>query len=150
MANWWMKLIVNFDFRLTYRPGRELLHANALSRIYVQEIQSDGSIDPDWPMYYALLKNNIYPTDVSNKTLEKLVNNKSKFKVDLGTVCFKTEDGLLAAFIPVSQQVETVLRYHRNLGHTRSRNLYLFMQDKAWWPGMLKDIHYTLKHCETC
>ena len=75
-----------------------------------------------------------------NKTLEKLVKNKSKFKVDQGTVCFKMEDGLLAAFIPASQQVETILRYHRNLGHTHSRNLYLFMQDKAWWPAMLKDI----------
>ena len=51
---------------------------------------------------------------------------------------------------PVSQQVETVLRYHRNLGHTHSRHLCLFMQDKAWWPGMLKDIQDILKHCETC
>ena len=58
-------------------------------------------------MYYALMKNNIYPTDVSKKTLEKLVKNKSKFKVGQGTVSFKTEDGLLAAFIPVLQQVKT-------------------------------------------
>ena len=86
-----MELIGNFDFKLTYRPGRELLQADALSRIYVQELQSNGSLDPDWPMYYALMKNDIYPTDVSNKTLEKLVKNKSKFKVDQGTVCFKTE-----------------------------------------------------------
>ena len=101
-------------------------------------------------MYYTLIKNDIYPTDVSNKTLEKLVKNKSKFKVDQGTVCFKTEDGLLAAFIPVSHWVETVLRYHRNFGHTDSRNLYFFMQDKAWRPGMIKDIQDILKHCETC
>ena len=49
----WMELIGNFGFKLTYRPGRELLQADALSRIYVQELQSDGSLDPDWPMYYA-------------------------------------------------------------------------------------------------
>ena len=146
----WMELIGNFDFKLTYRPGRELLQADALSRIYVQELQSDGSLDPDWPMYYALMKNDIYPTDVSNKTLEKLVKNKSKFKVNQKTVCFKTEYGLLAAFIPVSQWVRTVLRYQRNLGHTRSRNLCLFMQDKAWCPGMIKDIQDILKHCKTC
>ena len=116
----WMELIGNFDFKLTYHPGCELLQANALSCIYVQELQSDGSLNPDWPMYYALMKNNIYPTDVLNKTLEKLVKNKSKFRVNQGTVRFKTENGLLAAFIPVSQRVETVLRYHRNLGHTCS------------------------------
>ena len=83
-------------------------------------------------MCYALMKNNIYPTNVLNKTLKKLVKNKSKFRVNQGTVCFKTENGLLAAFILVSQRVETVLRYYRDLGQTRSRNLYLFMQDKAW------------------
>ena len=77
-----MEFIGNFDFKLTYRPGRELLQANALSHIYVQELQSDGSLNPDWPMYYALMKNNIYPTNVLNKTLEKLVKNKKKFKVD--------------------------------------------------------------------
>ena len=101
-----MELIGDFDFRLTYCPGCELLQADALSCIYVQELQSDGSLDPDWPMYYALMKNDIYPTDVLNKTLEKLVKNKSKDKVDQGTVCFKTEDRLLAAFIPVSQRVK--------------------------------------------
>ena len=72
-----IELIGNFDFRLTYRPGRELLQADALSCIYVQELQSDESLDPDWPMYYALMKNDIYPTDVSNKTLVKLVKNKN-------------------------------------------------------------------------
>ena len=72
----WIELIVNFDFKLTYCPGCELLQAEALSCIYVQKLQSDGSLDPDWPMYYALMKNNIYPTDVSNKTLKKLVKIK--------------------------------------------------------------------------
>ena len=90
-------MIGNFDFKLTYHPGSELLQAEALNCIYVQELQSDGSLDPDWPMYYALIEYDIYPTDVLNKTLEKLVKNRSKFKVDQGTVCFKTKDGLLAA-----------------------------------------------------
>ena len=91
----------------------------------------------------CLIEKRHYPTDDSNKTAEKLVKNKSKFKVDQGTVCFNKENKLLAAFIPVSQRVETVLRYQQNLGQTHSRNLYLFLQNKAWWPGMLKDIQDT-------
>ena len=62
----------------------------------------------------------------------------------------QTENGLLSAFILMSQRVETALRCHCNLGHTLSQNLYLFMQDKAWWPGMPKDIQDILKHCEAC
>lgn len=52
----WIELIGNFDFKLKCRLGRELLQADDLSCIYVQELQSDGSLDPDWPMYYALMK----------------------------------------------------------------------------------------------
>ena len=77
-------MIGNIDFELTYRLESELLQADNLSCIYVQELQSDGSLDPDWPMYYDLMRNDIYPTDVKNKTLEKLVKNKNKFKVDQG------------------------------------------------------------------
>ena len=94
----WMKLTGNFDFKLTYRSGRELLQAKALSCIYVQELQSYGSLNPDWPMYYTLMKNDIYSTNVLNKTLEKLVKNKSKFKVNQGTVCFKTEKWTFGSF----------------------------------------------------
>ena len=77
----WMKLIVNFDFRLTYHPGCELLQADALSCICVQELQSDGSLDPDWPMYYALMKNNIIIQHFKQNA-QKLVKNKSKFLAD--------------------------------------------------------------------
>ena len=101
-------------------------------------------------MWYPLIRNNDYPAEISSKTLEKLVKNKDKFKVDQGTVFRRMENGLLTAFIPVSQRVETVLRYHRDLGHTRSHNLHLFLCNKVWWPNMLSDIADILKHCETC
>ena len=81
-----METLGNFHFNLTYRPGHELLQADALSRIYVQQSKSDSALDPDWPMWYPLVKNNSYPLEVSSKTLEKLVKNKEKFKVDQGTV----------------------------------------------------------------
>ena len=113
-----MKTLDNFHFNLTYRPGCELLQADALSRIYVQQSKSDGALKPNWPMWYPLIKNNSYPLEVSGKTLEKLVKNKEKFKLKKGTVFRRTENGLFSAFVPVSQWVKTVLRYHHNLGHT--------------------------------
>ena len=97
----WMETLGNFNFNLTYCPGWELLQANALSRIYVQQSKSDGALDPNWPMWYPLIKNNSYLLEVSGKTLEKLVKNKDKFKVEQGTVFSRTENGLLSAFVPV-------------------------------------------------
>ena len=72
-----MELIGNFDFKLTYHPGRELFQADDLSCIYFQELQYDGSLEPDRPMIYALMKNNIYPTDVSKRQSK----NWSRIKV---------------------------------------------------------------------
>ena len=145
-----METLGNFHFNLTYRPGCELLQNDALSCIHVQQSKSDGALDPHWPMWYPLIKNNSYPLEVSSKTLEKLVKNKDKFKVEQGTVFRRTENGLLSAFVPVSQRVKTVLRYHCNLGHTCTHNLHLFLCSKVWWPNMLSDITDILKHCEMC
>ena len=77
-----MKALGNFDFNLNYCPGCELLQANSLSRIYVQQRKSDSALDPEWPMWYTLDKNNKYPSELSGKMPEKLVKNKDKFKVD--------------------------------------------------------------------
>ena len=127
----WMETLGNFNFNLTYCPGCELLQANALSCIYVQQSKYDGALDPDCPMWYPLIRNNDYPAEISSKTLEKLFKNKDKFKVDQGTVFRRMENGLSTAFIPVSQWVKTVLRCHCNLGHTCSHNLCLFFATKS-------------------
>ena len=97
-----MESLGDFHFNLKYCPGCELLQADALSRIYVQQSKSDGALNPNWPMWYLLIKNNSYLLEVSSKTLEKLVKNKDKFKVEQGTVFKRTENGLLSAFVPVS------------------------------------------------
>ena len=99
-----METLGNINFNLTYCSGCKLLQANALSRIYVQQSKSDSVLDPDWPMWYPLIRKIDYPAEISSKTLEKLVKNKDKLKVDQGTVFRRMENGLLATFIPVSQR----------------------------------------------
>ena len=47
-----------FNFNLIHHPGFELLQADALLQIYVQQSMSDSKLDPDWPMWYTLVKNN--------------------------------------------------------------------------------------------
>ena len=85
-----METLGNFHFYSTYHPGCELLQAFALSHIQVQQSKSDGALDPNWPMWYLLIKNNSYLLEVSGKNMEKLVKNKEKFKVEQGTVFRRT------------------------------------------------------------
>ena len=55
----------------------------------------------------------------------------------------------LTAFIPVSQRIRTVLRYHCNFGQTCAKTFTCFFY-KVWLPNILSDIMYILKHCKTC
>ena len=57
--------------------------------------------------------------------------------------------GLLTAFIPISQQVEIVIKYHRYLGHTFSHNLHLFFHKQSLVKELC-DINDILQHHEMC
>ena len=121
-----MELLGNLNFTITYHPGYKLLQANALYRIYVQQVQFKGKIDLDWPMQYPHIKNNYYTPKSSIKTLKKLIKNKIKLTVNQETVFNKIENELQAVFIPIIQYVETVLKYYCNLDHTCSQKLNVF------------------------
>ena len=54
----WMEILGNFNFNIIYQPGLKLLQTNALLQIYIQQSTSDSDLDPDWPMWYPLVKNN--------------------------------------------------------------------------------------------
>ena len=101
-------------------------------------------------MAYAHSEKGVYPSVLNPKTLKTVVANKSLFRVDNNSVVRKVEDNLWVLYIPVTQRIETILRYHHNMGHTRSRNLLLFLRSKMWWPHMSKDILETLDQCEVC
>ena len=59
-----MEILGKFNFNLIYQPGRELLQANALLQVYVQQSTSDGDLDPDWPMWYPLVKTTAIPQNI--------------------------------------------------------------------------------------
>ena len=77
-------------------------------------------------MWYLLIRNNYYPKEISRNTLEKLIKNKEKIKLDQRTVFKRMKNGILMVFIPILQWGKTVLKYNCNLGHTCSDNLHFF------------------------
>ena len=76
-----MEFLGNFNYTLTYCLGCELVQADTLSCLYTIHILSVTNIDSDWTIWYTHVKNNNYPSNIHGLTLEKLVNNKDKFKV---------------------------------------------------------------------
>ena len=54
------------------------------------------------------------------------------------------------SYVCMSQQVDTTLWWHHNLGHTQSQNLLEILWSKCWWPHMTKDVQEILQQCKVC
>ena len=85
-------------------------------------------------MWYVHSDKGTYTSNVSTKTLKKLVKNCYKFKINNGNVVYSLDEKTWVPYIPVSQQAKTILCYHCDLGHTRTRNLVTFLQNRILWP----------------
>lgn len=75
---------------------------------------------------------------------------KHLFEVQEGTVFRKRHIGNRVPYVPFLHRLETTLRWHRDMGHTHSKNLARIMESVCYWPNMAKDIEEYLKSCEVC
>lgn len=46
----WMELLGNYNLIIYYRPSKDMLTANALSRLFILSSTSNNGLDPDHPM----------------------------------------------------------------------------------------------------
>ena len=76
-----MKFIGDFNYTLTYCLGCKLVQVDALLHLYTTHLLSVTNIDSYQPMWYAYIKNDNYLNNIPETTLEKLIDNKDKFKV---------------------------------------------------------------------
>ena len=146
----WMSLLEQLNLDIQYKRGAELVTADALSRLCQPREDHPDHLDPDWP--------NLYNTEYKTKgkdpathqlTHDTLIRNEKYFHVSNGTVYHIIKDKHIP-YIPLSQRVDTILRHHRLLGHTKANNLYLTLKEIVWWPNLKEDIIDVLKKCTVC
>ena len=146
----WMEFLGNYNLIIQYRPGKDMLTADALSRLFVRSSTGDDGLDPDWPMIYNHNLDQELPANTSPKTRDMVIQNRHLFVNKNGVILRRLDDGNLAPYVPVSQRFDTIRRYHRELGHTKARNLTEFLRLKVWWPSLAHDVQEVLKQCATC
>ncbi|KAJ9052387.1 hypothetical protein DSO57_1034638 [Entomophthora muscae] len=135
---------------IQYKPGAKLVMEDTLSRLYVCAIRGENGLDPDWPLLVLKTKDEGFPPGTTNMTKETVIKNKNLFAEVYGNLHKKNSDRTTIPYIPTHQQVDTILQYHRDLGHTKSHNLYKFLKHKAWWPTLYCDLQEVLNQCEVC
>lgn len=91
-----------------------------------------------------------FSSGTTDITKEIVIKNKHLFADMYGTLHQKMSDRTTIPYIPTHQRVDIILRYHRDLGYTKSRNLNKFLKHKAWWPVLYQDVQEVLDHCKVC
>ena len=162
-----------YDFNLIYKPGKELLLADALSRSFIEDPKDffDGDIElyvgmilESIPMSSSKLK--IFQIesneDEEMQTLIKLImtgwpNDKKlvpdvakpyyHFKEELSTVnglVFKNS----RVVVPKKLRTDMLYRIHySHLGMEKCKNR---ARELLYWPGMSKEVEDMILNCSTC
>lgn len=126
-----------------------MITADALSRLYSKHVLcADGN--PNWPMLIMGNLQKVFPPGTSMYIQERVLKNKHMFKNVYGTLHQILSNGDTIPYVLSTQKIDKILQYHRDLGHTCSRNLHEYLKTRYWWPNMIDDIREVLEQCKVC
>lgn len=143
----WETKLFGYDFEILYKPERENIVANALSRINQPQLLTLSTTDPSW----LIELRTFYTTNQGKSLVQKLLH-----KAD-GPTSFQVHDGLLyyhhCLYIPegttIRQQLLheypcTPLRGHSSILPTIKRISSTFV-----WPKLKPNVTLFIRNCTT-
>ncbi|CAF5037515.1 unnamed protein product, partial [Rotaria sp. Silwood1] len=150
----WIEYLQQFNFKIEYRPGKENVDSDALSRLYILQldfIQKDQYLD--WSLLIPhYLKHGDFSDDVPNEIKELVKKELHLFTYDESHELLhrKLNDEQTAPYIPFISRLDLVLKMHNADGHIGADGIQELLQTRAWWPGMKTDVQQWIKTCVNC
>lgn len=138
----WMEYLQQFDLEIQYKPGRENVAADALSRLCV--------IDSEWPDYlFEFLSDGTIPENLDDEIKSKIRSESQNFTME-NDVLYFTKDNCKIPYVPFIYRADLISKYHKSLGHMSPRDLYQVLKRKIYWPNFKKDLFTWLRLCPNC
>jgi hypothetical protein len=168
----WALMLMNFDYQIQFVNGRNIAHADALSRLQF----SQNELDPEEiRTATSLAINNVHfmapllsASLVRNELLRDNMLQRILWRVTSGdwTACTQAEapfravsdkltieNGMLyygtCVFIPQRLRMKAFEICHSD-AHSGIHSSYQIMRSSSWWPGMFKDIERYVSTCSIC
>lgn len=161
-----------YDFELKFKPGKELIIADTLSRAYIKEF--DKSFEMDLKAQVCLVSSNLNITKEKLKLLQKYTSEDEELS-QLKTLCtnwpsnikliplnlrkyYKFKNELVVqndlvyknqkVIIPKKMQKEILNKIH--LGHQGINKCKMIANNSVYWFGINKHIEDLVANCEIC
>lgn len=150
----WIEYLQQFNFKIEYKPGKQNVVADALSRLYsiqVNIIQENKHLD--WPLLISnYLQQPNFNDDVPKDIQELIKKELDLFIYDESneTLLRKLNDKQTAPYIPFISRLDLVFKMHNAYGHIGSDGILELLRTRAWWPQMKSDIKQWIKTCVHC
>lgn len=154
----WQLALQEFELDIRYKPGRENVVADGLSRLSLAEslmIQVSPEIPEKYRNVAFFLTNATFPPSITDASARaKLKSWAKKFKIDpsTGALHYRANStDSWARLIVEQKEKETLLRqYHEHLGHFDAPSIFRAMKKSVYWPRMHHDIAEWTTSCPEC
>ena len=173
----WRLALAHFDFDIQYRPGTEITHADAMTRL---QTAIRNQHDEDEEIVFAIMgSHDLVPIEfdfvappLSNARIQAELRGKHIYRDLMQTIIredwqhaskaikvyLKYKDGLAIhndiiyygtrPFIPVNMRDEVIKLSHGQ--HQGSNYLEKAVRVNAWWPDMSESIRDFVRKCHEC
>ena len=150
----WVEFLQHFNFRIEYKPGKENVVSDALSRLNTINLHAttDEHVQ-DWPLSVRdYLQHSTIDSTLPEHVAELIKRESPSFVYDESTETLyrKISDHELAPYVPFISRFDLVLKFHTAYGHLGAAGIKELLRTRGWWPQMARDITRWLQQCVQC
>lgn len=145
----WISYLEEFETTIKYKPGRENIVAEALSRKYVEE---EFNFIDEYPFYnatFSYLSTGEWSTDMEESLKQRVLVNRKSFKVDNGNLYKKIDNNWLLV-LPIVLRADAITKAHHSLAHRGADAVFDYLKSRCWFPQMREFVRETVSTCIEC
>lgn len=167
----WINELELYAPNICYKPGKENIIPDILSRMDFNTTKSNPDVKPMEPEYLYATWNHLPATlrsdwplllipenrvKVKSAEIKAILNREEKhFHVTANQVYRKVaidaNSGVKnVPFLPFAKRAETVSQYHESFGHAGYKTMLNMLLSRFWWPSLRLDIQQWLSTCPSC
>ena len=164
----WALRLSEFDFEIKYKPGKQNLDADMLSRLPDNKpiIQTDGDDDHPYLCYNIKNKSNyqipettteeIIEAQRADPVLRSLMTNEDNLKLlglsFIDKILYKVMGKMVLLMVPQCLQTRVLDQYHTHVVsvHAARDRLWEIIKNRFYWDGIYEYVRTYVRNCETC